>query len=477
MTRQLEGFRWLARLSEWAAGACLADDMGLGKTIQALALLVHRAALGPALVIAPISVTLGWISEAVRFAPGLRVRPYRGANREALLVDARPGDLFVAGYGVVTRDAEALANVRFSTLVLDEAHFIKNAASGRARAAARIQADFRVALTGTPVENNLGELWSLFRVVSPGLLGTWAQFRERFAVPIERDHRSERRAALGRVLRPFMLRRTKETVLPELPPRIEVDRLVSLSVAERELYETARVAAAIALADAQTANDRFTVLAWLTRLRQLSCHPQLYHDAWTGPASKLDAFLELVGELRAAGHRALVFSQFTAHLALVREILIERGISVVELDGTKSLDERARAVETFQRGSADLFLISLKAGGTGLNLTAADHVIHLDPWWNPAVEDQATDRAHRIGQVRPVTVIRLIAQGTIEETVLALHAEKRELAERLLEGSDVVGGLSAAELIALVRRGATNADPAEDEEREERPDPSEVGSF
>ncbi len=464
---QLEGFRWLARLSAWAPGACLADDMGLGKTVQALALLVHRAALGPALVIAPISVTPGWISEAARFAPGLRVVPYRGANRDALLVDARPGDLVVAGYGVVTRDADALAGVRFATLILDEAHSIKNAATRRARAVGQLQADFRVALTGTPVENHLAELWSLFRVISPGLLGTWPQFRERFAAPIERDRSAERHAALGQVLRPFILRRRKESVLPELPPLIELNRLVSLSAAERELYETARLAAANAITSSP--NERFAVLSWLTRLRRLSCHPRLFHDAWTGASSKLDAFLAVVDELRATGHRALVFSQFTDHLALVKEALVTRGISTIYLDGSTPIDDRARAVESFQGGLGDLFLISLKAGGTGLNLTAADHVIHLDTWWNPAVEDQATDRAHRIGQSRPVTVIRLIAQGTIEEAVLALHAEKRALAERLLEGTDAVGRLSAEDLVELVRRGTLAASPVEggDEEEEE----------
>jgi SNF2 family DNA or RNA helicase len=202
------------------------------------------------------------------------------------------------------------------------------------------------------------------------------------------------------------------------------------------------------------------VLGWLTRLRRLSCHPRLFHDAWTGASSKLDAFMALVDELRATGHRALVFSQFTDHLALVREALTARGIATVYLDGSTPVDERARAVESFQRGEGDLFLISLKAGGTGLNLTAADHVIHLDPWWNPAVEDQATDRAHRIGQSRPVTVIRLIAQGTIEEAVLALHAEKRDLAERLLEGTDAVGRLSAEDLVELVRRGSCCTDAA-----------------
>jgi hypothetical protein len=467
---QLEGFRWLARLSAWAAGACLADDMGLGKTVQTLALLVHRAALGPALVIAPLSVTPGWIAEAARFAPGLRVLPYRGTHREALLSGARPGDLFIAGYGVVARDPDALASVHFATLVLDEAHSVKNIATRRARAVGRLQANFRVALTGTPVENHLGELWNLFRVISPGLLGTWPQFRERFAAPIERDQSVERRAALAQVLRPFMLRRTKENVLPELPPLIELNRLVSLSAAERELYETARLATATAITAAQTPNQRFAVLAWLTRLRQLSCHPRLFHDAWTGASSKLDAFLELVDELRATGHRALVFSQFTDHLALVREALTARGIAIIYLDGSTPLDERAHAVESFQRGEGDLFLISLKAGGTGLNLTAADHVIHLDPWWNPAVEDQATDRAHRIGQSRPVTVIRLIAQGTIEEAVLALHAEKRDLAERLLEGTDVVGRLSADELVELVRRGTMSAITVESSDEDE-PDP------
>ncbi len=476
---QLEGYRWLARLSAWAPGACLADDMGLGKTVQALALLVHRAALGPALVIAPVSVTPGWISEAARFAPGLRVLPYRGVHRELLLVDAKPGDLIVAGYGVVTRDAEVLAGVRFATLVLDEAHSIKNVATRRARAVGRLQADFRVGLTGTPVENHLAELWSLFRVISPGLLGTWPQFRERFAGPIERDQSAERQAALGRVLRPFILRRTKESVLPELPPLIELARLVSLSAAERELYETARLAAANAITGVQTRNERFAVLGWLTRLRRLCCHPRLFHDAWTGASSKLDAFLAVVDELRATDHRALVFSQFTDHLALVKEALVARGVATIYLDGSTSIDDRARAVASFQRGEGDLFLISLKAGGTGLNLTAADHVIHLDPWWNPAVEDQATDRAHRIGQSRPVTVIRLIAQGTIEEAVLALHAEKRELAERLLEGTDAVGRLSAEDLVELVRRGTMMASPVEggdEDEREVGPETSEETS-
>jgi superfamily II DNA or RNA helicase len=458
---QREGFSWLARLAAWGAGACLADDMGLGKTVQALAVVVLRAGLGPALVVAPASVTPNWLAESARFAPALRARPYRGPGREALLAGAGPGDLFVAGYDIVARDVEALAAVRFGTLVLDEAQAIKNAATRRARAARKLQALFRVALTGTPVENHLGELWSLFHVVSPGLLGSWPQFRDRFAAPIERDGSAERRAALGRVIRPFLLRRTKEAVLPELPPRIEIDRLVSLTAAEREGYETARLAAATAIAAMGEGSDRIQVLAWLTRLRRLACHPRLFDEAWTGGSSKLDAFLRIVDELREAGHRALVFSQFTDQLAIVREALAARGVRFAYLDGACPVEDRARAVASFQGGEGDLFLISLKAGGTGLNLTAADHVIHLDPWWNPAVEDQATDRAHRIGQTRAVTVIRLIAEGTIEEAVLALHDEKRKLADRLLEGADTVGRLSSEELVALVRRGAS-AGPASD---------------
>ena len=245
-------------------------------------------------------------------------------------------------------------------------------------------------------------------------------------------------------------------------------RSPSTSAAICELYETARPAAANAITGSQTTNERFAVLGWLTRLRRLACHPRLFHDAWTGASSKLDAFMTVVDELRATGHRALVFSQFTDHLALVKEALVARGISTIYLDGSTPIDERARAVASFQGGVGDLFLISLKAGGMGLNLTAADHVIHLDPWWNPAVEDQATDRAHRIGQSRPVTVIRLIAQGTIEEAVLALHSEKRDLAERLLEGTDAVGRLSAEDLVELLRRGTMTANPVEGGDEDEQ---------
>jgi SNF2 family DNA or RNA helicase len=458
---QVEGYKWLMRLAAWGAGACLADDMGLGKTVQALALLLARAERGPALVVAPTSVGQNWIDEAARFAPGLRARLYRGTGREALLAEAQPGDLLVTSYALVVRDAEALAGVRFASLVLDEAQAVKNAVTRRARAVAGIDAELRVALTGTPVENHLGDLWSLMRLLTPGLLGSWDHFRDRFAAPIERDRSPERRAALARVIRPFLLRRTKAEVAPELPPRTEIQRLVQPSASERALYEAARLAALEALASG-SGDKRFAVLAALTRLRRLACHPRLVDDGSAVPSSKLAALMEIVEELRDGGHRALVFSQFTTHLALVREALEERKITYDYLDGSTPAEERARRVAAFQEGRAELFLISLKAGGSGLNLTGADYVVHLDPWWNPAVEDQATDRAHRIGQTRPVTVIRLVTRGTIEEAVLALHGDKRALAASVFDEEGSAARLSAEELAALIRQGM-DAAPVEEE--------------
>jgi superfamily II DNA or RNA helicase len=458
---QLEGYKWLMRLAAWGAGACLADDMGLGKTVQALAVLLARADRGPALVVAPTSVGQNWLDEATRFAPGLRARLYRGPQRASVLAEARPGDLLVTSYALVVRDAEALAGVRFATLVLDEAQAFKNALTRRARAIAGLDADLRMALTGTPVENHLGDLWSLMRVLTPGLLGSWDHFRDRFATPIERGKDPERLAALARVIRPFLLRRTKAEVAPELPPRTEIQRLVQPSTAERALYDAARIAALESLASGE-GDARFKILAALTRLRRLACHPRLVDPESTVSSSKLAALLEIVDELREEGHRALVFSQFTTHLALVREALDKRKITYDYLDGSTPAEERARRVTAFQTGRADLFLISLKAGGSGLNLTGADYVIHLDPWWNPAVEDQATDRAHRIGQTRAVTVIRLVTGGTIEQAVLALHGEKRALAASVFDEEGSPARLSTEDLASLIRRGMEEA-PADDE--------------
>ncbi|MBF5043283.1 DEAD/DEAH box helicase [Aggregicoccus sp. 17bor-14] len=459
---QREGFVWMARLTEWGAGAALADDMGLGKTLQALALLLHRASRGPALVVAPTSVCFNWEREAARFAPGLTLHAYRESSRGALLVGLGPGDVVVVSYGLVANDVARLAGVQWSTLVVDEAQAMKNPDTQRARALRQLQADARVALTGTPVENRLSELWSLFALLFPGLLGSRDVFRGRFATPIERDGDGARRAALAAVLRPFLLRRTKGQVARELPARTEVVVTVALTPAERRLYDESRKLALAQLGGRASAPEmRIEVLAALTKLRLLACHPRLGDPRSEVPSSKLTRFMELVQELRAEGHRALVFSQFTRHLALVREALDEAGVGYLYLDGSTPPAERAARVDAFQAGRAELFLISLKAGGTGLNLTAADHVIHLDPWWNPAVEDQATDRAHRIGQDKPVTVSRLVSQGTIEEAIVQLHAEKRELAQSLLAGADGAAALTGEQLLALLRfTGAERDEPA-----------------
>ena len=452
---QIDGFRWMSRLAAWGAGACLADEMGLGKTVQTLALLVARSKDGPALVIAPTSVGPNWIHETQRFAPSLNPILHRGAGRAATLAKLGPGDLLVTSYDLLARDVDALAKITFSTLVLDEAQAIKNGGTSRARAARALRADFRLALTGTPVENRLAELFSLMEFLNPGFFGSEEEFRARYVVPIERDKDADRSAALARVVRPFLLRRKKADVLSELPARTEITRAVERTPAERKLYEAARQLALAALAGADE-DARFQVLAEIMRLRRLACHPRLHDETSKIPSSKLEAFLGLVSELREGGHRALVFSQFTGHLALVQEALRANAVPYLYLDGKTPVPERTRRVAAFQAGEGDLFLISLKAGGTGLNLTGADTVIHLDPWWNPAVEDQATDRAHRIGQTRAVTVIRLIAQGTIEEAVLALHADKRELAESILEGTAASGKLSISELGALIREGVAD---------------------
>ena len=450
---QADGFRWMARLASWGAGACLADEMGLGKTVQALAMLLHRKDEGPAMVVAPTSVMENWADETTRFAPELDVRLYHGPRRAAALEDAGPGVVLLTSYDVLARDGERLADFRLGTLILDEAQAIKNARTQRAKAARRLDAGWRLALTGTPLENHLGELWSLFRVISPGLLGPWAHFRTHFALPIERDGEVEVREKLAERLRPFLLRRTKEQVAKELPPRTEVVLPVELGEAERTLYDGMRREAVDSLVAeaAGEGGDRFALLAAITRLRRLACHPRLVTERWEGSSAKLDAFLELATDLREGGHRALVFSQFTSHLALVRRALDLRGVESLYLDGSTPAKRRGALVRQWQEGSAPLFLISLKAGGTGLNLTAADYVVHLDPWWNPAVEDQASDRAHRIGQDKPVTVVRLVAQDTIEEKVLALHRDKRELAEALLSGGELAARMDLDELRGLIR--------------------------
>ena len=467
---QVDGYRWLARLSHWGAGACLADDMGLGKTVQTLAVLLQRAPDGPALVVAPTSVVANWVDESRRFAPTLNVKIYTGsASSRAPLLDAPAAfDLFVTTYGLLQNDVEALAQINWHSVVLDEAQAIKNPLTKRARAACLLTGDFRIVTTGTPIQNNLMDLHSLFSFLNPGLLGSREKFRTNFGEPVERDDNEEAHNRLRRIIAPFVLRRLKADVLDDLPERTEITLHVTLSPEEAALYEVLRQRAVEQLEAARQDEDagegeRFQLFAHLTRLRLACCNPKLVVDSPDSApeSSKLRTFAETLAELLANRHKVLVFSQFVMHLKLVEAYLNEAGISYQYLDGSTPAKVRSERIAAFQAGQGDVFLISLKAGGTGLNLTAADYVIHLDPWWNPAVEDQASDRAHRIGQTRPVTIYRLVTEGTIEEQIVDIHHRKRNLADRLLEGADAAARLSTEELLELLRQpvehGTTSA--------------------
>ncbi len=452
---QEEGYQWAMRLAKAGLGACLADDMGLGKTLQALAVLLARAAGGPALLLAPTSLMGNWLAEARRFAPSLQMHLFSESDRDSLVAGLGPQDVVLVSYQMHQQNLVLFAAREWHTLVLDEAQAIKNAAAKRAQAAHEMRADFRLALSGTPIENRLSELWSVMRVCNPGLLGSLARFNERFAGPIERDRNRQAQRSLRRLIAPFVLRRTKAQVLDDLPPRTELTLTVEPDAAERAHYEALRrqalEAAEQSLAGDSAGHAQMNILAQLTRLRRAACDPRLVSPQLGLVGAKVQAFSELAAELSANGHKALVFSQFVDFLSLLREPLDAAGIAYQYLDGATPTAERTRRVAAFQAGEGDLFLISLKAGGFGLNLTMADYVVIADPWWNPAAEDQASGRAHRIGQQRPVTVYRLVNRGTLEERIVALHSAKRELADSVLEGGDVKGALKAEELVALIQ--------------------------
>jgi SNF2 family DNA or RNA helicase len=451
---QVDGFRWLARLAHWGVGACLADDMGLGKTLQSLAVILTRAAQGATLIIAPTSVCMNWMSEAEKFAPTLNPIQFGGGNREQTLAQLQPLDLVVCSYGLLQQDdvGEMLAKIEWQTIVLDEAQSIKNFATKRSQAAMNLQGGFKLIVTGTPIENHLGELWNLFRFINPGLLGSLDSFNQRFANSIERDGERSSRHQLKKLIQPFILRRLKSQVLSELPSRTEITLQVELSKEEMAFYEALRQQAIFKLTDndAPAGQKHLQVLAEIMKLRQACCNPKLVTTDIAIPSAKLQLFGEVLTELIENKHKALVFSQFVGHLHLIRDYLDSQSIAYQYLDGSTSARDRKTRVDAFQAGAGDVFLISLKAGGTGLNLTAADYVIHMDPWWNPAVEDQASDRTHRIGQQRPVTIYRLVAQNTIEEKIVDLHKSKRDLADSLLEGADVSAKVSTSDLLRLI---------------------------
>ncbi len=450
---QKEGVAWLHFLRANGFGGILADEMGLGKTLQALACLTTRAAAGqtvagPALVICPTSLVFNWQAEAARFAPQLKVLVLHGPGRHELFPRIREADLVVTTYAVARRDVERYGGIEFDTVILDEAQHIKNRQTQNAQAVKAIRSRHRLVLTGTPLENSVLDLWSIFDFLMPGYLGRAQDFRERYEVPLSRDRNAEVQARLARRLRPFLLRRTKREVAADLPEKLEQISFCELTDEQRSLYqqvfEATRREVLAATGEAGLARGRMIMLNALLRLRQICCDPRLLKidsgsgedagSAVTGaPAApagaasgKVELFTELLEEILDGGHRVLVFSQFTSMLGLLRQALDEAGTRYCYLDG--STRNRAEVVATFQQDAAvPVFLISLKAGGVGLNLTAADTVIHFDPWWNPAVEAQATDRAHRIGQTRVVTSYKLITRGTIEEKILLLQQRKREL--------------------------------------------------
>ena len=447
---QLDGFRWMMRLGEWEAGACLADDMGLGKTVQTIAFLLAHAKEGAALVVAPASVISNWRNELQRFAPTLNIYNLNECfDRHRTIDTATAGDVIISTYGLLAPIQELLAEKMWNTCVLDEAHNIKNRGTKTSAACMKLRATHRIILTGTPMQNHLGELWNLFQFINPGLLGTYEQFHQKFIIPIENLQDTDRQQQLQSLVAPFMLRRTKQAVAKELPEKTEITIDVELTEDEMAYYEVIRREAEQRFKEE---GDQLTVnaLAELTRLRRTACTPELTNSAWMDGSSKVNAFMELVQNIIEGDHSVLVFSQFTSFLKIIARTLKDANQPFLYLDGSVTLKQREQLVADFQKGKSPIFLISLKAGGVGLNLTAANYVIHLDPWWNPAIEQQATDRAYRIGQKQAVTVYHLISHHTIEEKILRLHESKRALSDSLLEGADKNYKLTAKDMLEML---------------------------
>ncbi len=464
---QVEGFEWLASLIELNAGACLADDMGLGKTLQTITLILHliRTSVVDAeeakaiLILAPTSVCHNWESEIHKFAPQINCKRLTAQiskkERAKTIEELEENDVLIVGYGLLTSEMPSLVKKKFKLIVFDEAQALKNSKTLRSKSSAKLQADSKIALTGTPIENSLEDLWSIFNIINPGLLGSLDNFNDKFNLAYNENNtaRNISRNNLRALVKSFILRRTKNAVLEELPARTEQTLIIEPSEKERAMYEAIRLQALQNIEKAKREKgenaSKFLILAELTKLRRVCCNPKLIDPYTDIESSKLAALLELIKELRQNNHQALIFSQFTSHLKIVYKEIQNLGINTLYLDGSVQEKKRAELVQAFQANKADIFCISLKAGGQGLNLTAADYVIHLDPWWNPAVEDQASDRAHRMGQTRPVTVYRLIMQDSVEEKILDLHASKRELAADVLANTHSAQKLNLDELMKL----------------------------
>ena len=452
---QKEGFQWLKTLESYGFGGILADEMGLGKTLQMIAFLASldpADRTGPSLIVCPASLILNWADELDKFAPGLTYALIMGAAKErsAQISSGADRDIWITSYELLRQDIEQYAPLRFTCCVLDEGQHIKNQSTLASKAVKRIDCRQRFVLTGTPIENRLSELWNLFDFLMPGYLFSHTGFVQKLEKPAVKSGDAEAMDQLRRLVRPFLLRRMKKDVLKELPPKIEYVRRIPLSEEEQKVYFASSAAARQTLS-AGGDSGKLAVLAALTELRQICCAPDLRFENYEGPSSKLEACMELCAGMVENGHQILLFSQFTSMLDRIRERLDQLNISHFTLQGSTPKAKRAQLVKAFNAGGASVFLISLKAGGTGLNLTAADVVIHYDPWWNPAAQDQATDRAHRIGQRANVQVYKLIAKGTIEEKILTLQSQKAGLMDAVTEGAgNGILDMSREELLTLL---------------------------
>jgi superfamily II DNA or RNA helicase len=455
---QKTGFKWLKALSYYGLGGILADDMGLGKTLQAITLVQSDYSLlqQPSLVIAPTSLVYNWQDEINKFAPQLSVLVFSGSKqeREELLKEVHRYAFVITSYALIRRDIEEMREISFSFCFLDEAQNIKNPDTINAKSVKQLNARRFFAMTGTPVENSLTELWSIFDFIMPGYLYSHREFQSRFETPVVKNNDMSALGELGRHIRPFILRRMKKDVLTELPDKIETKSLCEMTENQKKVYLNYLSRARKAFEDEISNNgfekSRIKILALLTRLRQICCHPSVFLENYSGGSGKLDALAEIIEDALGAGHRILLFSQFTSMLAIIRARLEELGHVCLYIDGKTEPEERLQLVKAFNGGEGEVFLISLKAGGTGLNLTGADTVIHYDPWWNPAVEDQATDRAYRMGQKRSVQVFKLISRGTIEEKIYLMQEKKKELINSVIQpGENFLGKLSLQDIRGL----------------------------
>ncbi len=432
---QKTGFRWLKTLCKYGFGGILADDMGLGKSLQVIAMLLSQERKKPSIIVCPTTLILNWVGELNKFAPQLKVLPVMGTleERKQLLTGARDSDVVITSYELIRRDDDLYKTIDFLYAIVDEAQFIKNPETRNARAVKTLNSDYRFALTGTPIENSLAELWSIFDFIMPHYLGSYPRFKETYESEILRGNDSAY-TKLKKLVSPFILRRLKSTVLSELPPKVESNVVSGLFGEQKELYD-----ANLALVKKSVAGDsvnKVVVLSMLTKLRQLCCHPSLVYPDYAGNSAKLDTCLELLQSATQSGHKVLLFSQFTSMLDVLRQKLVELDLSHYILKGDTPKTERMRLVNRFNTDDTKVFLISLKAGGTGLNLTGADVVIHYDPWWNESVMNQATDRAYRIGQNRSVQVYKLILKNTVEEKIVKLQEKKSALSSLMVGGEN-----------------------------------------